>query len=300
MKYLLLSFFLLPALAFGQQQLTPQWNVGDTFGYFLSESELIDEQRISLKTYEVEVVVQKTNKDRTVFEAYLHLTPQKDQGGHWIAFMQRLEQVPFTFYFEPGRQRTFSTPLQVNKTTEAINSILLELLSSNAVQPLAYAEISDWLKHVDTLNGLPQVLTNYFVPLDKLFDKYGQEIAPNNAKFNFLDEVPCGDSILFLSRFLEMATSFPAQDTLLMLISLCSDSSTELAVYNALNQCNKLKGLETQIMITSYSCTQVEKWSALLSNKTIYSYAYDEEILIGMGDIQNWQRVQKRIVFLKH
>ncbi|HCS21532.1 MAG TPA: hypothetical protein DIW47_13395 [Bacteroidetes bacterium] len=278
-----------------QGQLTPKWKQGDSLRYFLSESELIDNERISLKTYELELRIRETSEKRSILDGYLYLSAEKEQGEHWTIFYKLLRKVPFTFYFEPGRQKTFSQAIQVETTKKALDGILLELLGTYGVEPLAYGEISTWLgKNSET--GVPDILLGYFIPMDKVFDKYGVDISPS-AQFAIADEVECADSLLHVMWNLSLAT-YPAHDTLMQEISMGLDSATKLETYTALNRCGKLKGLETEVHLSSYSSVTRERWAALLKEEKIVHYAYDEEIRIGMNEIQNWQRVQKRIICL--
>lgn len=278
-----------------QESLVPQWKPGDSMRYFLSESELIDNERISLKTYELELRIRETNEKRSVLEGHLFLTAEKEQGEHWTIFYRLLRNVPFTFYFEPGRQHTFSQAIRAETTKKALDGILLELLGTYGVEPIAYAEITDWLGK-NSVAGIPDVLPGYFIPMDKVFDKYGTDITPS-AQFAIADEVDCSDSVLHVLWDLKM-TTFPAHDTLIQEVSMGLDSSTSLETYAALNRCGKLRGLETEVQLTSYYYKTREHWAAILKEEKIVMYSYDEEIRIGMYDIQNWQRVQKRIICL--
>lgn len=294
-KLILWSFVLLPSFLQAQESLVPQWKLGDSMRYFLSESELIDNERISLETYELELRIRETNEKRSILEGHLFLSAEKEQGEHWTTFYRLLRNVSFTFYFEPGRQHTFSQAIQAETTKIALDGILLELLGTYGVEPIAYAEITDWLGK-NSVAGIPDVLLGYFIPMDKVFDKYGTDITPS-AQFSIADEVDCADSVLHVLWDLKM-TTFPAHDTLMQEISMGMDSSTSLETFAALNRCGKLKGLETEVHLSSYSCTTREQWAAILKLEKIVRYSYDEEIRIGMYDIQNWQRVQKRIICL--
>lgn len=291
----LLLCALFPAFLQAQEMLVPNWKLGDSMRYFLSESELIDNERITLKTYELELRVRETNEKRSILEGRLFLSAEKEQGEHWSTFYKLLRHVPFTFYFEPGRQKTFSQAIQAETTKKALDAVLLDLLGNYGVEPLAYAEISDWLGR-DSRAGIPDVLLGYFIPMDKVFDKYGTDITPS-AQFAIADEVDCTDSVLHVLWDLKM-TTYPAHDTLMQEISMGLDSTTSLETYAALNRCGKLKGLETEVQLSSYSSMTRERWAAILKEEKIVHYSYDEEIRIGMFDIQNWQRVQKRIICL--
>ncbi|MHB1278696.1 MAG: hypothetical protein ACYC1Q_09870 [Bacteroidia bacterium] len=293
------SFFLLLLLfctaVQAQERLIPVWMLGDSMRYFLSESELIDNERISLKTYELELRIRETNEKRSIFEGHVFLSAEKEQGEHWRTFYSLLRQVPFTFYFEPGRQKTFSQVIQAETTKKALDGILLELLGTYGVEPIAYSEITDWLG-TNSEAGIPAVLLGYFLPMNKVFDKYGTDITPS-TEFEIADEVACENSIVHVLWRLKM-TTFPAHDTLMQEVTMGLDSTTSLETYAALNRCGKLKGLETVVELSSYSCKTREHWAAILKEEKIVSYAYDEEIRIGMSEIQNWQRVQKRIICL--
>ncbi len=290
-----LLLLLVSASIQAQERLIPDWKLGDSLRYFLSESELIDNERISLKTYELELRIRETNEKRSIIEGHLYLNAYKEQGEHWTTFYKLLRKVPFTFYFEPGRQHTFSQAIQTETTKKALDEILLDLLGTYGVEPLAYAEIGDWLG-TNSEAGIPDILLGYFIPMDKVFDKYGTDITPS-AQFAIADEVDCADSVLHVLWDLKMAT-FPTHDTLMQEISMGLDSSTSLETFAALNRCGKLKGLETEVQLSSYSCNTREHWAAILKEEKIVTYSYDEEIRIGMNEIQNWQRVQKRIICL--
>lgn len=292
----IVSLFLISAGLQAQSRLIPNWKLGDSTRYFLSESSLIDDERISLKTYEIEFRIPETNEKSSVLEGHLYLSADKEQGEHWSLFYKLLRQVPFSFYFEAGRQGTFAQPIRAESTKEALDKVLLELLSAYGVQPQAYGEITDWLGK-DEQQGIPAVLLASFLPMDKVFDRYGPDITPS-ARFAIADEVDCADSVLHVLWDLNMKT-YPAHDTLIQEVTMGMDSSTSLETYSALNRCGKLKGLETEVQLSSYYYRTREHWAAILKEEKIVSYSYDEEIRIGMYDIQNWQRVQKRIICLR-
>lgn len=294
------GFFL---LVFGsvqaQTRLIPSWEQGDTLRYFLSESQLIDEQRVQLRTYEIEFFILKRDEKRFILEGHLYLKAEPHQGTQWPAFYRQLTLVPFTFYFQPGDAHPFSHPVNAERTRTIIKGLLSQQLTEMALQPIDYADLTGWLEEVDSQSALPKVLIEAFIPLNALFDKYGDETTPTALPIHFIDEVECNDTKVQLYWHLANTGLLLNVDTLKLERILAVDTSNTLNTFLTLNECGKLRGLETPVVFDSYSFVQKENWKVLLNANTIYSYAFDEEIRIQMGDIQNWQRVQKRIISLR-
>lgn len=276
----------------------PQWNAGDTQSYFITESELLDQERLSLEITEIDLIIKKLNKKRAILEGHLRLNVKEGQGKHWKQFYKRLYEVPFTFYLDFGGSNPFDKPVQVANSNAVLKQVLTDVLAIDGVQPVPYNEIQDWLGKMDDAT-LPNVLLEKFKLLNSCFSKYGN---PTEG----LGEVPfvrpdiCGDSTINTNWVIRSSSHYPHPDTLFMSNSLETDSTNAITAYRALAKCGLLEGLDdTDVMPDTYHYSQEKTWSATTSTSTIVSNNFIKKIDMTFGEMKTSRSWEIRVAIVK-
>lgn len=297
---LFLTFFLLQGLMVNAQNpFLPQWQKGDTLEYFITESDLIESERVSLETYTVRLYVRDINPQRSILEAHLYLPTPANRGPHWEKFFKLLQDVPFTYFLENGVSNTFQNAVQLEATMHALDQILITLVDEENLQPIDFAEISQWMNQLKPRTELPYVLEGYFQPLNKVFDHYGQVLRPMD-QLAFTDLVnDCGDSSVAINWIIDGNVVFNGPDTMHMTKRLLVSPNNDPSIYQALANCEKLDGLEAMIQIDGYSNIQTEAWMILINQGRIPSYKYDKVITMRFQELETSRTKQTRIIMLK-
>jgi len=282
-----------------QHALLPAWEKGDTLEYFITESELVESERVSLEAYTVRLYVKEHNPQRSILEAHLYLPKPSNRGPHWTPFLKKLEEVPFTFFMQPGVGNTFQSAVQVEATMAALDKVMLALVEQEQIKPIDYAEIAQWMNGLKPRNELPLVLEGYFQPLNKVFDQFGQHQLPS-VHIPFTDLVKdCGDSSVAIHWIIDEKVHFAHPDTMSLTKQLLVDPKNKPSIYQALANCEKLDGLEASIQIDGYSNVQTEEWTILVNQGQIPSYKYDKVITMRFQELETTRTKQTRIMLLR-
>ncbi len=282
-----------------QSPLLPQWKTGDTLEYFITESELIESERVSLEAYTVRFYVKDHNPQRSILEGHLYLPTPKNRGPHWNTFFKLLQDVPFTFFLQNGVSNTFQSAVQVEASMQALDKIMLQLVEQENLQPIDYAEISQWMNQLKPRNEMPAVLEGYFQPLNKVFDQYGQVLRPS-GQIPFTNLVnDCGDSAISIEWLIDGKVKFNGPDTLVMTNQLLVKPDNDPAKYQLLANCEKLEGLEAVIQIDGYSNEQTEVWEILVNEGTVLSYKFDKVITMQFQELKTTRGNQVRVILMK-
>lgn len=281
-----------------QNPLIPGWETGDTLEFFVTESELVESERVSLEAYTVRLYVKDKNPQRSILEGHLFLPTPKNRGPHWDTFFKLLQDVPFTFFLQNGVSNTFQNAVQVEASMQALDKIMLHLVEQENLQPIDYAEIAQWMNQLKPRNELPAVLEGYFQPLNKMFDQYGQVLQPSGQiPFTNLIE-NCGDSAITIDMLIDGKVKFNGPDTLVMTNQLLVKPENDPAKYQILANCEKLEGLEAVIQIDAYSNVQTEVWEILVNKGKVLSYKYDKVITMQFQELKTTRGRQVRVILM--
>ncbi|MBI1221228.1 MAG: hypothetical protein GC180_01385 [Bacteroidetes bacterium] len=284
-------------IPFAQGQIMfPQWNAGDTQSYFITRSELVDNERLSLEIFEIDLHILKKNEKRSIIEAHLRLKPLEGQGEHWKSFYKRLETIPFVYYFEENSSGTFSHPVQTDATKGKLRQTMRDLLALDHIQPLPYKEITDWFGSTE-IESIPDTLLSYFRVLNPLFDKYGQP-SEGLGRIAFTNPVThCNDSTVNCQWILNTSSSGNGTNEITMKRMFYSDSTNDIGIFQSLAKCSKLEGLETSdIMPDAYSNSLEEVWKAKMPQSDIFYYTYRKIIEMRFGKAESKRSWETRIV----
>ena len=279
-SFLLTLFFILNLQA---QKMEPKWKQGDTLRFFISQSELVGEERLGLESAEITLQVSKMNEKRSILEAHIDLLPYGRKEEHWQAFYKRLGKVNFTFFFESGSALTFSRPMQLEQSLQQLKSLKTLLLSEDHLQPIPFGEISSWLGDLET-GTLPVNLQRYFQSLDPLFNQYGQIPFPQ-IQIPFANPIFCGDSSVLMRHLLTQENDFHTPDTFYFSRNLSLDTGNRKETFQALANCNKLEGINHPgIDIENYTFSQTESWKYLPVQGLMIEYHFEKKIEIHLRE----------------
>jgi hypothetical protein len=284
----------------GQKLFNPSWVKGDTLRYFISQSALIDESRISLNTYETQIVVQAAENNQFYLAIRLFINASPNQEPHWSLFYNELKTVSFYFQFHPDSVNGLSKPIQTEKSLGELNQALQRFINYEWVQPKAYFEVVDWLKQLNELNGIPQVLGEYLNVLNSVFNCYSSNSVSANGRQTKTELIPCGTQPVQLNWAIADTTIRADPDSLIRKQTRSLNTNNKHQTYIDLNRCGKLLGLEDILQFDAYELMQQETWVAPANGKLFYRYTFDQEIRIQMEEAQSWQRVQTHIVGLNY
>jgi|GEM_PF-2265965 len=282
-----------------QNPFLPAWEKGDTLEYFITESDLVESERINLETYTVRFYIKEVNLQRSIIEGHLYIPTPSNRGPHWETFFKQLQDVPFTYFMQNGVSNTFKTAVQLEATMSALDRILLNLVEKENIQPIDYAEISQWINQLKPRTELPSILAGYFAPLNKVFDQYGQVLYPV-GKIPFTDLIKdCADSSIAINWLIEGDVKFKGPDTMFLTKQLLTAPANDQKNFQLLANCEKLEGLEAILQIDGYSNVQSEEWTILLNHGKIMSYKYDKVITMRFQEMVTSRTKQTRIILLR-
>lgn len=296
---LILSIPILSTSNLFAQKLEANWKTGDTLEYFITESDLVEDVRIGLQNYSIEIHVKKHDSRGSHFIAYLHLPMDLKKGRNWSLFYERLKRVPFHFYFQQGTSFTFSNAIQIRPTMDALDQVMIDLLTQDHLSPFESNEISKWLDNLKPKDEVPQNLLALFHPLNHIFDQYGQQI-PSDILIPYIDPVQnCGDSVINLKWNIEYESHKINKDTFAFSTTRSLHSTNQQNKFQALANCKLLKGLDVIVEIDDYDFVETDLWKQETQSGQLVFYSFDQIIKMQFGDVFTSRGKKTRIIRMR-